>query len=189
MEYIDELIMQNSYVAPVYITASNMIIPAIKISVDSLYNNLVEFTTIVINLLTIALTNGSCALNTTYFIAKQSIIEISDIMRNAMNECLWTYTDKILFAFCVYNLLRLVYQNYKLNYEAKNLNSEIEQLQKNISYIKKTERMREDWEQLWSEEIRNYYNEHNNKYKELNNKYKELNKQVKKINKEVNQYN
>jgi hypothetical protein len=150
----------------IYIDTSNVILPIVHISMNSLYNNMVEFATNIIKFVIISF-------NTISFIAKQSIIEIENNM---------TMSEKILLGLCIYNLLTIIYQNYKLNYEVKNLNYQVEKLEKNLIYIKKAEGMREDWEQTWAEEIRHYYNEHNNKYTELN-------KQIKKMKKQINQYN
>jgi len=166
-----ELIM-NSYIAPVYITATNMVIPFAAISMTSLQTNVAEFTNIALNFLQIIQNLATIWASTLYFIMKQSAIEISSAMSNV---------DKVLFAFLFYNMVMFAYENYKLNNEVKNLKSEVEQLEKNISYFKKAERMREDWEQTWAEEIRHYYTEHNNKYKDLN-------KEVKKLRKEMKQY-
>jgi len=160
-----ELIL-NSYIAPVYVTTTNMVVPLVTVSLTSLYNNVVEFGNIAFNFVTIMA-------STLYFIVQQSVVEISSVMSNV---------DKVLLAFSLYNIAMFAYENYKLNNEVRILKSEVEQLEKNISYFKKAERMREDWEQTWAEEVRHYYTEHNNKYKELN-------KEVKKIKKEMNQYN
>ena len=160
-----ELIL-NSYIAPVYVTTTNMVVPLVTVSLTSLYSNIVEFANIAFNFVTIMA-------STLYFIVQQSVVEISSVMSNV---------DKVLLAFSLYNIAMFAYKNYKLNNEVRILKSEVEQLEKNISYFKKAERMREDWEQTWAEEVRHYYTEHNNKYKELN-------KEVKKIKKEMNQYN
>ena len=167
-----ELIM-NSYISPVYITATNMVVPFVSISITSLQTNVAEFTNIALDFLQMIRNLATICASTFYFIIKQSAIEVSNVMTNV---------DKVLFAFLIYNMIMFAYENYKLNNEVKNLKSEVEQLEKNISYFKKAERMREDWEQTWAEEVRHYYTEHNNKYKELN-------KEVKKIKKEMNQYN
>lgn len=167
-----ELIL-NSYIEPVYVTATNMVVPLATVSLNSLhkftglcYNNVVEFTQVAANFVAIMM-------STLYFIMKQSVIEISNSMSNV---------DKVLFAFLFYNMIMFAYENYKLNNEVQILKTEVDQLEKNISYLKKSERMREDWEQMWAEEVRHYYTENNNKYKELN-------KEVKKLKKEMNQYN
>jgi hypothetical protein len=169
-------VILNSYISPVYVTATNMIVPLASISLTSLYefieicySNVAEFASFTIAIIKIILF-------TTYFVMKQSVIEISSIMSDV---------DKILLAFLIYNIGMFAYENYKLNSKVKNLKIDIEQLQKNISYFKKTERMREEWEQIWAEEVREYYTEQNNKYNELN---KELNKEIKKLRKEMNQY-
>jgi hypothetical protein len=160
-----ELIL-NSYIAPVYVTTTNMVVPLVTVSLTSLYSNVVEFAQVALNF-------AAIMTSTLYFIVEQSVVEISSVMSNV---------DKALLAFLLYNIAIFAYENYKLNNEVRILKSEVEQLEKNISYFKKAERMREDWEQTWAEEVRHYYTEHNNKYKELN-------KEVKKIKKEMNQYN
>jgi hypothetical protein len=160
-----ELIL-NSYIAPVYLTTTNMVVPLVTVSLTSCYNNLVEFANIAFNFVTIIA-------STIYFIIQQSVIEISNAMSNV---------DKVLLVFLLYNMVMFAYENYKLNNKVRTLKSEVEQLEKNLCYLKKSERMREDWEQTWAEEVRHYYTEHNNKYKELN-------KEVKKIKKEMNEYN
>jgi hypothetical protein len=161
-----ELIM-NSYISPVYITATNMVIPFVSISITSLQTNVAEFTNIALDFLQMIRNLGTICASTFYFIIKQFAIEVSNVMTNV---------DKVLFAFFIYNMIIFAYENYKLNNEVKNLKSEVEQLEKNISYFKKAERMREDWEQMWAEEVRHYHTEHNNKYKELNKAVKKLKK-------------
>ena len=173
MENIGATYLGNSYISPIYVTATNMVFPLASISINYLhelmrvcYINVVEFSTIAANLLKIW---GL----TIYFIVYQCLVEISNMMTNV---------DKVLLAFIIYNIVMFAYKNYKLNSEVINLKLEVEQLEKNISYLKKVERMREDWDQTWAEEIRHYYTEHNNKYKDLN-------KEIKKIKKEMNKYN
>ena len=160
-----ELIL-NSYIAPVYVTTTNMVVPLATVSLTYCYNNVVEFANIAFKFIAIML-------STLYFIVEQSVVEISSVMSNV---------EKVLLAFLLYNIAMFAYENYKLNNKVRILKSEVEQLEKNILYFKKAERMREDWEQTWAEEVRHYYTEHNNKYTELN-------KEVKKIKKEMNKYN
>jgi hypothetical protein len=160
-----ELIL-NSYIAPVYVTTTNMVVPLVTVSLTSCYNNLIEFAQVALNF-------AAIVTSTLYFIVQQSVVEISSVMSNV---------DKVLLAFLLYNIAIFAYENYKLNNEVRILKTEVAQLEKNISYLKKSERMREDWEQTWAEEIRHYYTEHNNKYKEMD-------KEVKKLKKEINKYN
>lgn len=165
-----ESIMQSF--APVYVTATNMIVPLASISLTSIKSNVVEFSRIVVDYFAIMQSIVSIWLSTIFFIMKQSFVEISNVMSDI---------DKIFLVFSIYNVVMFAYENYKLNAQVKNLKADVEQLEKNVAYFKKTERMREDWEQMWAEEVREYYNEHNNKYKELN-------KELKKLRKDMNQY-
>ena len=171
--------LRDSYISPVYVTSTNMIVPLTSISLTSLHSNAVEFMTILGNFFTAMQSLASIWISTLYFIMKESIVEISNIMSDV---------DKILLLFIIYNTIMFSFKNYKLNDEVRNLRqnqdillSEIELLGKNLSCLRKSERMREEWEQMWAEEIREYYAEHNNKYKELN-------KELKKLRKEMNQY-
>lgn len=167
-----ELIL-NPHIAPVYVIVTNMVIPLTQISFEDIYpwfeyiyNNLVEYITTAKNFITIIS-------YTSYFIIKQFVLEIYNIM---------TYADKIILALSVYNLIIFIYKIYKLNnelnYKLFVMKEEIENLEKNIIYLKKADRMREDWEQLWGEEVKYCYNEHNNKYKELVKDIKKIKKQL-----------
>lgn len=141
-----ELIM-NPYIAPVYITTTNMILPLATISYESFLNSL--------NFLWSILTVTAL---TTQFIVVEGIktfVEETNLF------------EKFLFGLGVINLILLTtYDN--TNKSERDLTLKIlESHEINLSQLKKQERMREDWEQLWSEEIKISHQENEKKLAEM----------------------
>ena len=117
----------NPYIAPVYISTTNMITPLATISYDAM----ISFFNTVVDILQIGI-------QTISFIVKEGII-----------SCLKNLTlEIIVYIIGVYNLFMvLVIDNQQRKFiEQKN---KIESLEKHMDYLKKTERMREDMDEIW----------------------------------------
>lgn len=156
----------NPYIAPVYVTATNMITPLATIS----FNQMAEqFTSFIANVIYVL----SIIAETLIFIAKEAL--------SALNENL-TFAEKVLLGFCLYNciVLFLLENKYNEQKQYKEIMETLKTYDKNLTYLKKSERMREDWDQVWSEEIRNMHNENIKKFKEIE-------KQIRKMKKEIDE--
>ena len=158
-----ELIM-NSYIAPVYFSAANMVTPIATIKLDSLYANALVF----MNILQIGI-------QTTFFMMKEGLTEL---FANA--SALWTNLtlEKIVYILVVYNLLMLmtIDNHHKKIAEQKEL---IQSLEKNVIYLKKTEKMREDLDEMWIQDVKAYHADTTKKLALVDKKMKKLEKDLK----------
>jgi hypothetical protein len=161
-----ELIM-NSYIAPVYVSAANMITPIATIKLETLYENALIF----VNILQIGI-------ETAAFIVKQGIVAAFDNASTINVGSIWTNLtlDKIVYILIVYNLFMLMTID-NLNKRASEQKEKITSLEKNVIYLKKTEGMREDLEQMWIQDVRAYHADTTKKLISINNKMKKLEKQ------------
>ena len=161
-----ELIM-NSYIAPVYVSAANMITPIATIKLETLYENALIF----VNILQIGI-------ETAAFIVKQGIVAAFDNASTINVSSIWTNLtlDKIVYILIVYNLFMLMTID-NLNKRASEQKEKITSLEKNVIYLKKTEGMREDLEQMWIQDVRAYHADTTKKLISINNKMKKLEKQ------------
>lgn len=151
-----ELIM-NSYISPVYVSATNMVTPISTITFDKLYTNALVF----MNVLQIGI-------QTTFFMMKEGVAEL---ITNLTPE-------KIVYILVVYNLFMLMTidnHNKKIT-EQKEI---IKSLEKNVIYLKKTERMREDLEEMWVQDVKAYHADTNKKLALFDKKMKKLEKVLK----------
>lgn len=77
-----ELIL-NPTVAPVYITATNMVVPVISVSIQTIKNFIIINITKLINITNIILTKGSIALNSNIINLLISIIGLFIVLQTA----------------------------------------------------------------------------------------------------------
>ena len=147
----------NPYIAPVYISTTNMITPLATISYDAM----ISFFNTVVDILQIGI-------QTISFIVKEGII-----------SCLKNLTlEIIVYIIGVYNLFMvLVIDNQQRKFiEQKN---KIESLEKHMDYLKKTERMREDMDEIWIKDLRTFHQETNKKVSVIEKKIKKMEKDMK----------
>ena len=154
--------------APIYISASNMVLPLATIKLETVFTNVLTNTIWLLNIIQIGI-------QTACFIMKELFIEAfakaSPIWKNLTIE-------KIIYMLVVYNLLILVAMD-KQRRKAEEQKEVIESLNKEVSYLKKTERMREDLDELWLQDVRRYHQETNNKITAMEKKIKKMEKEIK----------
>lgn len=151
-------LLLNHYIAPVYISTTNMVVP---LSFNSFYNNVVEFGTY-------AWQAFAIFAHTISFIAKESFV--------AVNENL-SFTEKILLILCLYNFIAFSASEIGSLNEQQKLQEKLAVTEKEINSLKKIVIVRDSCEHMWSEEIQQMRKENDNRVsyfeKELNN-YKEI---------------
>ncbi len=144
-------LLLNQYIAPMYISTTNMVVPIANLTLNPLYENVVEFATAVWEVV-------SVFVYTFAFIAKEAFIAINNNLSS---------TEKILLAMCVYNFIaQIVSESSSVDKQLK-LQEKFESTEKQMNYLRTSERMRENWEQMWAEEIRNMHNENDKKFKDI----------------------
>lgn len=161
-----ELIM-NPYIAPVYITATNMVVPLATISFNGIYQAAILFSNVAINILQIAI-------KTIGFIMKEGINEITTNIQTINLSPI----EKMIGVICLYNLFVLAAwwgQNKLLNEQ----NIKLESLEKQVSCLKKAERMREDFDELWMKDLKSFHEETNKKMVLMDKKIKKMDKDMK----------
>lgn len=140
-----ELFM-NQYTTSTYISTTNMVVPVANITLTALYNNVIDRTTFVLQIIYIAA-------HTFVFIIKEAIVSI---------ETNFSFTEKLLLCLCLYNLFAS-FVNYidKLN-ENQKVQENFEKLKKmeyEVKILKKSIIIRDSFERIWSKEIKNIQNE------------------------------
>jgi hypothetical protein len=169
----------NPSIAPIYLGANNVLIPIVNLSnkglvycylclkqsfllfeekylqFNNFYNIFTDYTSYSLNILSITLSTG-------YFMLKQLITELLQIMTKA---------DKILFCLLIYIFISFLFENYKLNIQINKLievnkvyKFELEKFEEKIKYLKKSQEL------------------------SLETKVSFLEKQIKKMNKEIYKY-
>jgi len=151
--------MENieSFIAPVYISAANMVTPLATITFDTLYENVLTLANIV-----------KIGIETFAFIMKEGIVEVFANLT----------LEKIVYIIVVYNLFMLMALDNQRKKIAEQ-KEQIESLEKNVIYLKKTERMREDLEQMWVQDVREYHADTTKKMVAMEKKIKKLGKDLK----------
>lgn len=144
-------LLLNQYIAPVYISTTNMVVPIANISFDYLYANVIEFATTIWQI-------GSVIVYTFAFIAKEAL--------TALNNNL-SITEKILLTLCFYNFINQAVFKFTYNENQTNLQKEFVLIQKQTNSLKISDKMRENWELIWAEEIKNIHNETDKKFKDI----------------------
>jgi|LauGreDrversion4_2_1035121.scaffolds.fasta_scaffold10798_1 hypothetical protein len=145
-----ELIM-NPYIAPVYVTTTNMILPLATISYEAFYESFLNSLNFLWSILTI-----------TAFTAQFIVVEGVKTFVEETN-----LFEKFLFGLGVINLILLTTYDNTNKSERETTLQILESHEINLSQLKKQERMREDWEQLWSEEIKISHQENEKKLAEM----------------------
>jgi len=176
-----ELIL-NPYITPIYVTATNTVIPLATISFNSIYNDVAEFMTYTFEVLSVITA-------TFMFIAKEALIAINNNL---------SIVEKFLLGLCVFNFITLILieNTYSESKQHKETREILEAHEINLHQIRKQERMREDWEQLWAEEIKIYHKEMTKKMEEYQRnmeeyerKFKTMENKIKKMKKDMDEYN
>lgn len=160
--------LMNQYMAPVYISATNMVTPLTSIKYDVLYANALIYLNIVVNILQIGI-------QTVTFIMKEAFVEA---FANAGSILRSLTIEKIIYILVIYNLL-IITAIDKQRRKITEQNTQIESLEKQIDYLKKTERMREDLNELWLQDVRRYHLETNNKIRTMEKRIKKMDKEIK----------
>ena len=162
--------LMNQYMAPVFISATNMVTPLATISFDKLYTSAIVFANFVLNI-------GQIVIQTAGFMMKEGFTEL---FANASSILTNLTIEKIVYILVIYNLLILTAID-KQRRKITGQNEQIESLEKQINYLRKTERMREELDELWLQDIRRYH-------QETNNKITAMEKKIKKFEKDLKQY-
>lgn len=144
-------LLLNQYITPMYISTTNMVVPIANITLNSFYENVVEFATF-------AWQTISVIVYTFAFIVKEAFIAINNNLSS---------TEKILLVMCLYNFIaQIVSESSSIDKQVK-IEEKFESTEKQMNYLRTSERMRENWEQMWAEEIRNMHNENDKKFKDI----------------------
>ena len=147
----------NPYIDQVYITSTNMITPLTTITFDGLYQSVISFFNVAINILQISI-------QTATFIFVEAFKNLT--------------VEKILYIIGLYNLFMLVFLDNQTRKITKQ-KEQIESLDKKIIYLKKTDRMREDLEEVWIQDIKAYHEETSKKMTAMEKKIKKFEKNLK----------
>lgn len=159
-------LLLNHYIAPVYISTTNMVVPITNLTLNSIYDIVVEFATFAWQTLAVFV-------HTFAFIVKEAFIVINENLSS---------TEKIVLAVCVYNFIAQIISESSSADKHLQLQEKFESTDKQLNYLRTSERMRENWEQMWAEEIRNMHNENDKKFKEIEKYMSVLDEQTNNIN-------
>jgi len=162
-----ELII-HPYIAPVYVTTTNMIIPLVNITLNSVYTSAEYFFNIAVTFMTIAA-------HTVYFIAENLYTEF-DVMDRR---------EKFLTIVCLYNVIIFIIAEQKFKNKTENFKKEIKSLQKQINMM---EILRDDNMEVIKEEMSVFQNETNLKYSTLDKKIKNIEPKVLRLQREIKVY-
>lgn len=161
-------LLLNPSVAPVYITATNMIYPVMTITFNSLYEGFTR-------LLEKVIYYGGIIVHTLYFMGKMLVSEFE-----AMDG-----TQKFLTIFCFYNLIMMTIINIRQE-EFQKLKQQIKILQKQVDM---TELLRNDNADLIMDELSVFRNETNLKISTLDKKIKKIDPKVAYLEREMKAFN
>ena len=159
-------LLLNHYIAPMYISTTNMVVPIANLTLNSIYDIVVEFATFAWQTLAVFV-------HTFAFIVKEAFIVINENLSS---------TEKIVLAVCVYNFIAQIISESSSADKHLQLQEKFESTDKQLNYLRTSERMRENWEQMWVEEIRNTHNENDKKFKEIEKYMSVLDEQTNNIN-------
>jgi hypothetical protein len=164
METPDLFLKPN--MAPIYITTTNSITPAINpintlITIKSFYTN----TLIVMNMLFNIV--GIC-IQTLFLIMKEIFLEVFTNMT----------VVKMVYIIGIYNLFMLAVLDNQQKKIAKQ-KEQIESLEKQVRHLKKADKVRDEFEQLWIHDIKSYNQEINHKITSIEKKIKKIEKELK----------
>jgi len=141
----------NQYITPIYVSATNMVVPIANIEFDTIYYNVVEFSAL-------AWQTISVFVYTFAFIMKEVFVTIENNLSS---------TEKILLALCFYNFISLVVSESSSTYKLVKLKEQIESTEKQMNYLRTSERMRENYEQILAEDIRNIHSKNDKTIKDI----------------------
>jgi hypothetical protein len=156
----------NPSIAPVYMTATNMMIPIVTITNEAISNFVVNFV------------SRAAAIIVEFMIFMKSLkyfvwTEITNISLDGYKLFI---TGIILIAVALMFVDKIVYLH---------ANKRVEELERQVSYMKKAERMREnDWELLMQSHSQSF----RQLQEEFNKKFTNYDRQLKKIDKELKMY-
>jgi hypothetical protein len=164
METPDLFLKPN--MAPIYITTTNSITPAINpintlITIKSFYTN----TLIVMNMLFNIV--GIC-IQTLFLIMKEIFLEVFTNMT----------VVKMVYIIGIYNLFMLAVLDNQQKKIAKQ-KEQIESLEKQVRHLKKADKVRDEFEQLWIHDIKSYNQETTKKMISMEKKIKKIEKELK----------
>jgi hypothetical protein len=162
-----ELIM-NPYIAPVYVTTTNMILPIATVSYEAFYESFLNSLSFLWSILTISL-----------FTAQFIVVEGIKTFVQETN-----LIEKFLFGLGIINLILITASDNTNKLERDSTLKILESHEINLSQLKKQERMRESWEQTWAEEMKNL---HQDLHQENEKKLTEIKKQIDGLVKDQNQ--
>lgn len=137
-----ELLLKH-YIAPMYISTTNMVVPIAKLTFNSLYDNVVEFGTFAWQTLAIFV-------HTFVFIAKEAF--------EALNNNL-SFTEKILLILCLYNFIAFSVSEIGWLNEQQKLQEKIEKMEKDVNSLRKSNSIRDSCDQVLGEEILEFNSE------------------------------
>lgn len=164
-----ELIM-NPYIAPIYVSATNMLYPLTIITFNNIYTNVLSFSKLFINFVSIML-------HTFNFIIIQGKREIINYLYNIpfSTELMSSLVEKSIYLICILNLVLNI---SKIKEQLKQ-KEQIEALERHINFLKKNERMRENMEEMWRQETKLFYGETDKKFNIFEKKIKKFEKELK----------
>ena len=157
-----ELIM-NPSIAPIYVTTTNIIIPAITIANTALSNFIINFV-------------SNAAIN-----IRNLIIFVMPYIKAFVSDSYKLFITGILFI----TIGLMFADKIEIIDILRKLNKRIEELEHQVNHIKKTERMREnDWDLL----MHSYSSSFKQLQDDFDKKYTIYDKQFKKMDKELKMY-
>lgn len=181
---IPELFMKPN-MAPIYITSTNSITPAINpinninhinplITIKTFYINTLILFDMIMNIIKIGI-------QTLFFLMKELFVEVFTNMT----------VVKMVYIIGIYNLFILAVLDNQQKKIAKQ-KEQIESLEKQVRHLKKADKVRDDFEQLWIHDIKSYNKETSHKIQETTHKIQEttdkitsIEKKIKKMEKEL----
>lgn len=161
-------LLLNPTISPVYITATNMIVPISTITLKS-------FTETTYKLYSTSLRVLEIIFHTSSFIIHQAFNEIETyLLKHPLDIEKTMYTILLCSIFMAILLFNSIRQSYEQS-------ERIGSLERKIHILEKETLLRNNMDEVWSEDIKIFHNE-------INIKYSILDKKIKKIERELKQF-